>query len=178
MSESERTPNDIVHLKLRFREDLRQKLEYSAVQDGNSLNTEIVHRLKLSLEDDRRGLIENALLSGSHNARIIRGISALLIIADEGQEWNNSIAQRWAVRFGINRILDALMPLPSADDMGAEEGAEAARCWGEMLAVTNMYLRRIGEPQADDPDANVQNAAGAMNNNNKRTKRKQTDKTE
>lgn len=144
MTESARNPTDIVNLKLRLREDMRAKLEAQAKEDGMSLNAEIISRLQSTFDDDRRGLLEAALLSGVHNARIVRGISALLVIADPGEEWNNNKSQRIAVRFCINRVLDALMPMP--DDISGtipETDQEAAQRFSAMLSVTNEYLRRV-----------------------------------
>jgi DNA-binding FrmR family transcriptional regulator len=45
-----RKPTDIVNLKLRFREELRRRLDKEAKKSGRSLNGEIVARLERSLE--------------------------------------------------------------------------------------------------------------------------------
>jgi Arc-like DNA binding domain len=46
-----RKPTDIVHLKLRFPESLRRKLEREAARSHRSMNTEIIHRLEESIEE-------------------------------------------------------------------------------------------------------------------------------
>jgi hypothetical protein len=147
MGQTDRDPNDIVHLKLRFRESLRAELEIKAKEDAASLNGEIVRRLKESLERDRRSFIETALLSGDYNARIVRGVSALLIFGNPDGEWDLSGSQRMAIRFCINQLLDALMP-PSTD-MEPEDQEEAAKCLTGLLSITNAYLRRIGAAESN-----------------------------
>jgi hypothetical protein len=41
-----RKPTDIVHLKLRFPEALRRRLEHEAASNGRSMNAEIIHRVE------------------------------------------------------------------------------------------------------------------------------------
>ncbi len=145
MSDDARAPSDIVNLKLRLREDLRARLEASAKAEGNSLNSEIIRRLEMDLADDKRGLIETAMLGGGYNARLVRGIAALLVIANPGSSDEMSIAQRWAVRLGINHLLDALMPVPSqGDQMPQEDLEERAHLFAGLLNVAGTYLKGLG----------------------------------
>ncbi len=48
-----REPTDMVQLKLRFKESLRERLEQAAQEDGQSLNSAIVARLEQSLREDQ-----------------------------------------------------------------------------------------------------------------------------
>jgi Arc-like DNA binding domain len=45
-----RKPTEIVHLKLRFEEKLRRRLERAAESKGHSMNTEIIERLEHSFQ--------------------------------------------------------------------------------------------------------------------------------
>lgn len=49
--------SDTVHLKLRFPEALRRRLAKAAKQNSRSMNTEIIHRLNSSLEQESPKLL-------------------------------------------------------------------------------------------------------------------------
>ena len=49
-----RKQSDTVHLKLRFSEKLRLRIEVAADRNQRSMNSEIVHRLEQSFEKDDR----------------------------------------------------------------------------------------------------------------------------
>jgi hypothetical protein len=60
-----RKPTDTVHLRLRFDEKLRRRLERAAAENKHSMNAEIVQRLEQSFrEQDQRQLMrETAILA-------------------------------------------------------------------------------------------------------------------
>jgi hypothetical protein len=49
-----RKQSEIVHLKLRFPERVRVRIEAAAKKNARSMNAEIVHRLEQSFETDER----------------------------------------------------------------------------------------------------------------------------
>jgi len=64
-----RKQSDKVHLKLRFSEKLRLRIEAAAGRNQRSMNSEIVHRLEQSFEkDDRQALALEAALKGAQAA--------------------------------------------------------------------------------------------------------------
>jgi Arc-like DNA binding domain len=59
-----RKQSDTVHLKLRFSEKLRLRIEAAADRNQRSMNSEIVHRLEQSFEkDDRMADIKAAAMA-------------------------------------------------------------------------------------------------------------------
>jgi hypothetical protein len=58
-----RNPTDMVQLKLRFKEQLRRKLDRAAREGHHSLNSEIILRLEASFKHDKwREQLERLLL--------------------------------------------------------------------------------------------------------------------
>ena len=137
---STREPSDIVNLKLRLREDLRAALEKEAKDKGASLNSEIVSVLSARTEFIKRRLLEELYLGGGHNARIVRGISALLMYANPQNDWFEDPCDRIAVRLSLNMLLDQLVPMPSPDEYDqGEAGARSA----SMINLVLAYLKRV-----------------------------------
>jgi hypothetical protein len=74
-----RKQTDTVHLKLRFSEKLRRRIEAAADRNQQSMNAEIIHRLEQSFEkDDRVQLVETT----------VNKVAATLT---EWQKWKNDV---------------------------------------------------------------------------------------
>jgi len=78
-----RDPADLVQLKLRFRETLRERLEQAAQADGQSLNSAIVSRLETSLREDQE-------FGSGLQAEIIRAIIGIMgsVSRSFGKPWH------------------------------------------------------------------------------------------
>ena len=73
-----RKQSDKVHLKLRFSEKLRLRIEAAADRNQRSMNSEIVHRLEQSFEKDDRMADINAAATATatlmvEKLEIVRG---------------------------------------------------------------------------------------------------------
>lgn len=100
-----RAPADIVQLKLRFRESLRQQLEDTSARNEASLNSEIVRRLEdsFALEDE---------LGGPDGLAMHRRIAWAVKQAERqtGSRWTDTPVAFWMAIGAIEGALEELQP--------------------------------------------------------------------
>ncbi|MEG3166409.1 Arc family DNA-binding protein [Sphingomonas sp. PB2P19] len=96
-----------LQLKLRFSEDLRDRLAEAASINGASLNSEILRRLEASLAQDQvAGSAATAAFLASITAEIVA------IEAATGLAWTDDLRTYGAVRFAIAEAVADRMPCP------------------------------------------------------------------
>lgn len=131
-----KTEIEPAHLRLRFSEGLRARIERAAAASGRSMNAEILTRLQASLDADE-------LAGGPHTARFLRLASALIetIEARTGKKWTED-AKTWAaVASMLQHVVQDSNPT-AYDDLPAATREEVAsarrevdRLWTEMAAI-------------------------------------------
>jgi hypothetical protein len=98
-----------VQLKLRFSEDLRQRLAAAGERNGSSLNSEIIRRLEDSFSFE-------AVLGGGTTARMLRQLGSLIENAEVsfGRSWTEDyptyLLVRAAVQDAVPKLLSAYRP--------------------------------------------------------------------
>jgi hypothetical protein len=118
-----RRVDDTVQLKLRFKENLRARLEQSARRHEASLNSEIVHRLEQSFQEE----------AGSpETTKLLRLIGSMISLAEQqtGKSWASDLKTWSAVQSAIAKILSDNEPgtaagLHSEEAAAKEEAMEA-----------------------------------------------------
>lgn len=139
-----REPNDTVQLKLRFREELRRRLEDAAAISGQSLNSEIVDRLERSLRDDSE-------FGGVEQAKVVRAIVRIMEAVSEefGVSWQHERGAWDVVRASVGFLLAILEPRDDEDSTPPEldlsgENAEIMRRYREARAHFDESQRKYG----------------------------------
>jgi hypothetical protein len=91
-----RKPTDTVHLKLRFPENLRRRLEREAARNNRSMNSEIIHRMQRTLAIDDSATATNML-------DLFRGLGVDITAANERDVAIalQNIFGRWADTWGV-----------------------------------------------------------------------------
>ncbi|WP_205693889.1 Arc family DNA-binding protein [Croceicoccus ponticola] len=102
-----RTDNELVQLKLRFREDLRVQLEEAARANNTSMNNEIVARLRASIDLDERLAGHSAFDLFVEMASQIKKAEALT-----GKSWTNDLKTYWVARRLSDDIWKQYEPTP------------------------------------------------------------------
>lgn len=99
-----RKPDELIQLKLRFREDLRARTESAAEQNGNSLNAEIVSRLRQSFEIEEE-------FGGPTGLRMFRSMAVALFMTEQRQgDWRTNRYAFEAAKAAIARVMDEFAP--------------------------------------------------------------------
>lgn len=100
-----REPNEIVQLKLRFRESLRERLEKAASEEGESLNSTIVARLERSLRED-------AEFGIGTQAEVLRAIIGIMGATTRtfGRPWYEDPDGAQTVRSVVSYLLSLIRP--------------------------------------------------------------------
>lgn len=125
-SDKQRDPTQIVGLQLRFREDLRARIERAAEESGNSMNTEIATRLERSLDAERH-------YGDAQTRALVRDIIGRIALI-EGvtvEEWHRDPTTYYAVWEAVADIFNRARPIPpnfeALSKLQAEQLALTAR---------------------------------------------------
>lgn len=109
---TKRAGNEQVGLQLRFRENVRSRLQSAAELSGNSMNAEIIERLVRTLEEDQ--------FFGPQRNRAFFVEAATQIAHAEsytGEKWNEDAATYWAARRLVMSTFDRFTPKPEDSDL-------------------------------------------------------------
>lgn len=111
--EKVRDDADLVQFKLRFRENLRARLERAARENGNSINSEIVHRLARSVMDD-------ALFGRDTTKALLMEIASQIAHAEAatGKCWDEDPATFLVARdLSLDAFTRSKPPVPNAAEL-------------------------------------------------------------
>jgi hypothetical protein len=89
----QREKSDYIQIKFRMKEELRAKLELAALNAGASMNSEGVHRLQQSFQDEEK-LFKDANMMAL--IRLLVG-AVSMVEARTGERWVDSMSHREAI---------------------------------------------------------------------------------
>jgi Arc-like DNA binding domain len=122
-----RKPADTVHLRLRFPEKLRRRIEAAATKNQQSMNAEIVERLERSFgQEDITATIEATAEA-----------TASAFLEQAMRDSRSSLSMRL---FGIGPLGQDLSDLPGFDEMRADARKEAEERVIKLLIAQNPSL--------------------------------------
>lgn len=101
ISDKSRAGVDLVQFKLRMREELRAKIEIAAQNSGESMNSEIVHRLSASLEEDDRAF-------GIHTRQLLQRLAIEIsrVEGHTGRAWKEDRVTALVVAGAVARVIE------------------------------------------------------------------------
>ncbi|MBK8907628.1 MAG: hypothetical protein IPM60_06915 [Rhodospirillales bacterium] len=136
-----------VQVKIRMRPHLRQALEASAAERGNSLNAEVVSRL------DEAFLSERDIYGGPHTAALMKllGLTVRMVEQMTGKAWDTDLGTQHAMRRAVagvlavvDRAADGGVQQEHEEQVGLRAAVKALR----MAGLSKREIERHFSPEA------------------------------
>jgi hypothetical protein len=138
----------LVQLKIRLRERLRQRLEYAAKQEEIPLSHEIVRRLENSFEQQQLVILLEYMLAPGMSLDLFKALAQIL--AELKPNWQKS-EDRHLIAVAIYKVIAAYIgELPAT----AESFPERDKYSADLLAweAVSLHLRSLLPPPMSPPD--------------------------